>query len=50
MESINQIGRSDDVELEVEICSLPVVGLIKNLDEESKSVFTKAQVIVRPKK
>ncbi|RIA83505.1 hypothetical protein C1645_809179 [Glomus cerebriforme] len=50
MESISQIGQSDDGELEIEICSFPVVALIENLDEEMKRVFTKAQVIVRPKK
>lgn len=47
---MNQIGQSDEGELEVEICSFPVVALIKNLDDEAKRVFTKAQVIVRPKK
>ncbi|CAB4494382.1 hypothetical protein RhiirA1_438416 [Rhizophagus irregularis] len=47
---MNQIGQSNEGELEVEICSFPVVALIKNLDDEAKRVFTKAQVIVRPKK
>ncbi|RIA83503.1 hypothetical protein C1645_743007 [Glomus cerebriforme] len=52
MEPIGQIEKSDEEfeELEVEICSFPVVALLENLDEEERKVFTKAQVIVRPKK
>ncbi|CAB4438812.1 unnamed protein product [Rhizophagus irregularis] len=46
---MDQIGQSDEGELEVEICSFPAVALIKDLDDEAKRVFTKAQVIVRPK-
>ncbi|GBC08158.1 hypothetical protein RclHR1_07930015 [Rhizophagus clarus] len=48
MESTSQIEQSDEEELEVEICSFPVIALIKNSDDESSRVFTKAQVIVRP--
>jgi hypothetical protein len=50
MELTSRIEQSDEEELEVEVCSFPAVALIKNIDEETKRVFTKAQVIVRPKK
>jgi hypothetical protein len=51
MEIVGQIKKDDDEEeeLEVEICSFPAVALLKYSDEERR-VFTKAQVIVRPKK
>ncbi|PKC15669.1 hypothetical protein RhiirA5_394867 [Rhizophagus irregularis] len=53
MESVGQIKNDeeeDNEELEVEICSFPAIALLENLDEEKRRVFTKAQVIVRPKK
>ncbi|CAG8585374.1 3590_t:CDS:1 [Funneliformis mosseae] len=49
MEIMGRVERDDEdvEELEVEICSFPAVVTL--IEEEERRVFTKAQVIVRPK-
>ncbi|CAI2174730.1 1671_t:CDS:1 [Funneliformis geosporum] len=43
-------GRDDSKRVEVEVCAFPCIGVFNGDDRSNQSVFTKAQVITRPKR
>ncbi|CAG8534016.1 13635_t:CDS:1 [Funneliformis mosseae] len=43
-------GRDDSKRMEVEVCSFPCIGVFNGDDRSKQSVFTKAQIITRPKR